>query len=64
MIDQLISELVLSKIFSFHKTVCLVFIHGMDAQNILCRILKGHSDIFLGCSFAIPPFLVYKSIIG
>ena len=34
------------------------------SQNILCRIVKGHSDIFLGCSFAIPPFLVYKSIIG
>ena len=58
MIDQLISELVayektisfcemvLNKIFSFHKTVCLVFIHGMDAQNILCRIVKGHSGIF------------------
>ena len=30
---------------------------GKDAQNIQCRILKGHSDIFLGCSFAIPPFL-------
>lgn len=29
-----------------NKIVCLVFIHGMDAQNILCRILKGHSGIF------------------
>lgn len=38
-------------------------IHGKDAQNIQCRILKGHSDIFLGCSFAIPPFLIYKLII-
>lgn len=53
----------LRKIFSFHKIVLLVFIHGKDAQNIQCRILKGHSDIFLGCSFAIPPFLIYKSII-
>lgn len=41
-----IIRMVLSKIFSFHKTVCLVFIHGMDAQNILCRIVKGHSGIF------------------
>ena len=39
-------EMVLSKIFSFRKTVCLVFIHGMDAQNIQRRILKGCSDIF------------------
>ena len=39
-------EMVLSKIFSFRKTVCLVFIHGMDAQNILYRIVKGHSGIF------------------
>ena len=56
-------EMALRKIFSFHKIVLLVFIHGKDAQNIQCRILKGHSDIFLGCSFAIPPFLIYKSII-
>ena len=28
------------------KRVCLVFIHGMDAQNIQRRILKGYSDIF------------------
>ena len=40
-----------------------VFIHGKDAQNIQRRILKGHSDIFLGCSFAIPPFLIYELII-
>ena len=57
-------EMVLGKIFSFHKIVLLVFIHGMDAQNIQRRILKGRSDIFLNCSFAIPPFLVYKLIIG
>ena len=56
--------MVLGKIFSFHKIVLLVFIHGMDAQNIQRRILKGRSDIFLNCSFAIPPFLVYKLIIG
>lgn len=56
-------EMALRKIFSFHKIVLLVFIHGKDAQNIQCRILKGHSDIFLGCSFAIPPFFIYKSII-
>ena len=56
-------EMALRKIFSFHKIVLLVFIHGKDAQNIQRRILKGHSDIFLGCSFAIPPFLIYKSII-
>lgn len=56
-------EMALRKIFSFHKIVLLVFIHGKDAQNIQCRILKGHSDIFLGCSFAIPPFLIYKLII-
>lgn len=56
-------EMVSEKIFSFHKIVLLVFIHGMDAQNIQRRILKGHSDIFLGCSFAIPPFLIYKLII-
>ncbi len=58
-----ISRQPLKKIFSFHKIVLLVFIHGKDAQNIQCRILKGHSDIFLGCSFAIPPFLIYKLII-
>ena len=40
-----------------------LFIHGKDAQNIQCKILKGHSDIFSGCSFAIPPFLIYKLII-
>ena len=57
-------EMVLEKMFSFHKIVLLVFIHGMDAQNIQRRILKGYSDIFLDCSFAIPPFLVYKLIIG
>ncbi len=56
-------EMALRKIFSFHKIVLLVFIHGKDAQNIQRRILKGHSDIFLGCSFAIPPFFIYKSII-
>ena len=56
-------EMALRKIFSFHKIVLLVFIHGKDAQNIQRRILKGHSDIFLGCSFAIPPFLIYKLII-
>lgn len=56
-------EMVLEKMFCFHKIVLLVFIHGKDAQNIQCRILKGHSDIFLGCSFAIPPFLIYKLII-
>ena len=56
-------EMVSEKIFNFHKIVLLVFIHGMDAQNIQRRILKGHSDIFLGCSFAIPPFLIYKLII-
>ena len=57
-------EMALEKIFSFDKIVLLVFIHGMDAQNIQRRILKGYSDIFLDCSFAIPPFLVYKLIIG
>ena len=57
-------EMALEKIFSFHKIVLLVFIHGMDDQNIQRRILKGYSDIFLDCSFAIPPFLVYKLIIG
>ena len=56
-------EMALRKIFSFHKIVLLVFIHGKDAQNIQRRILKGHSDIFLGCSFAIPPFLIYELII-
>ena len=39
-------EMVLEKMFSFHKIVLLVFIHGMDAQNIYRRILKGYSDIF------------------
>ena len=56
--------MVLGKILSLHKIFILVFIHGMDAQNIQRRILKGRSDIFLNCSFAIPPFLVYKLIIG
>jgi hypothetical protein len=39
-------EMVLEKMFCFHKIVLLVFIHGMDVQNIQRRILKGHSDIF------------------
>ena len=39
-------EMVLRKIFSFHKIVLLVFIHDMDAQNSQRRILKGRSDIF------------------
>ena len=50
-------------VFALIKRTAIVFIHGKDAQNIQCRILKGHSDIFLGCSFAIPPFLIYKLII-
>ena len=41
-IQQILEEGLIKK----RKTVCLVFIHGMDAQNIQRRILKGYSDIF------------------
>ena len=50
-------EMVLEKMFCFHKIVLLVFIHGMDVQNIQRRILKGHSDIFfrlLICNSSFP----------
>ena len=39
-------EMVLRKNVQFSQIVLLVFIHGMDAQNIQRRILKGCSDIF------------------
>ena len=39
-------EMVLEKMFCFHKIVLLVFIHDMYAQNSQRRILKGRSDIF------------------